>query len=107
MIGKYERCEAVPSIDAAKKIADDLEVSPDNLAGEGLMSGFDKKNLKRMQLYRYIPKVGQPFTTDYLTPTRSMTVHTWHDNSLLQANIAFTSQYAYKEWTVKTNLRKK
>jgi len=27
MIGKYERGEAVPSIDAAKKIADALEVS--------------------------------------------------------------------------------
>jgi transcriptional regulator with XRE-family HTH domain len=36
MIGKYERGEAVPSIDAAKKIADALEVSLDNLVGEGL-----------------------------------------------------------------------
>ena len=29
MIGKYERGEAVPSIDAAKKIADALDVSLD------------------------------------------------------------------------------
>jgi len=41
--------EAVPSIDAAKKIADALEVSLDHLAGEGLMNGFDKKTLKRFQ----------------------------------------------------------
>ncbi len=34
MIGKYERGEAVPSIDAAKKIADALEVSLDNLVGD-------------------------------------------------------------------------
>jgi len=47
MVGKYERGEAVPSIDAAKKIADALEVSLDNLVGEGLHYGFDKKTLKR------------------------------------------------------------
>ena len=49
MIGKYERAEAVPSIDAAKKIADALEVSLDNLVGEGLLNGFDKKTLLRLQ----------------------------------------------------------
>ena len=49
MIGKYGRGEAGPSIDAAKKIADALEVSLDNLVGEGLHNGFDKKTLKRMQ----------------------------------------------------------
>lgn len=47
MVGKYERDEAVPSIDAAKKITDALEVSLYNLVGGGLMSGFDKKILKR------------------------------------------------------------
>ena len=41
--------EAVPSIDAAKKIADALEVSLDNLVGEGLLKNFDKKTLKRFQ----------------------------------------------------------
>ena len=46
---EYERGEAVPSIDAAKKIADALEVSLDNLVGEGLHNGFDKKTLKRFQ----------------------------------------------------------
>jgi len=49
MIGKYEREEAVPSLDAAKKIADALGVSLDYLAGEGTMSKFDKKTLKRLQ----------------------------------------------------------
>jgi transcriptional regulator with XRE-family HTH domain len=45
MIGKYERGEAAPSIDAAKKIADALEVSLDHLVGEGSYQGFDKKTL--------------------------------------------------------------
>ncbi len=49
MIGKYERGEAVPSIDAAKKIADAFEVSMDYLVGEGVNVSFDKKNLKRLQ----------------------------------------------------------
>lgn len=49
MIGKYEREEAVPSIDAAKKIADALEVSLDYLVGEGVNSKFDKKTLKRLE----------------------------------------------------------
>src|SRR5216110_2641407 len=49
MIGKYERGEAVPSIDAAKKIADAFEVSMDCLVGEGVNVAFDKKNLKRLQ----------------------------------------------------------
>jgi transcriptional regulator with XRE-family HTH domain len=47
MIGKYERGEAVPSIDAAKKIADAFEVSLDQLVGEGILKGFDKKTLQR------------------------------------------------------------
>lgn len=49
MIGKYERGEAMPSIDAAKKIADALEVSLDYLVGEGINSKLDKQALKRLQ----------------------------------------------------------
>src|ERR1700742_4481887 len=49
MIGKYEREEATPSIDAAKKIADALEVSLDHLVGEGLYQDFDKKTLQRFR----------------------------------------------------------
>ena len=47
MIGKYERGEAVPSIDAAKRIADSLDVSLDRLVGEGILNEFDKKTLQR------------------------------------------------------------
>jgi hypothetical protein len=43
------RGEAVSFIDAAKKIADAFEVSLDHLVGEGLLNGFDKKTLQRLQ----------------------------------------------------------
>ena len=49
MIGKYERGEAVPSVEAAKKIADAFEVSLDYLVGEGINSKFDKKTVMRLQ----------------------------------------------------------
>jgi len=49
MIGKYKRGEAVPSFEAAKKIADAFEVSLDYLVGEGINSKFDKKTVKRLQ----------------------------------------------------------
>jgi transcriptional regulator with XRE-family HTH domain len=49
MIGKYERGDAVPSIEAAKKIADAFDVSMDFLIGEGAHASFDKKNIKRLQ----------------------------------------------------------
>lgn len=49
MIGKYERGEAAPSIDAAKKIADAFEVSLDYLVGEGSNATFDKATVKRLQ----------------------------------------------------------
>jgi transcriptional regulator with XRE-family HTH domain len=39
-----KRGEAIPSIDAAKKIANALEVSLDYLVGEGINAHFDKKN---------------------------------------------------------------
>ncbi len=49
MIGKYERGDAVPSIEAAKKIADAFGVSLDYLVGEGINGSFDKKTVKRLQ----------------------------------------------------------
>lgn len=49
MVGKYERGEALPSIEAAKKIADAFEVSLDFLAGEGQNAHFDKKTVQRLQ----------------------------------------------------------
>lgn len=49
MVGKYERGDASPSIEVAKKIADALEVSLDFLVGEGVNSKFDKSTLKRIE----------------------------------------------------------
>jgi transcriptional regulator with XRE-family HTH domain len=49
MVGKYERGEAVPSIDAAKKIADALETSLDYLTGDTKTPAFDKKTLQRLE----------------------------------------------------------
>lgn len=49
MIGKYERDEAVPSIEAAKKIADALDVTLDCLVGESNNSSFDKKTINRIK----------------------------------------------------------
>jgi len=49
MVGKYERDDATPSIDVAKRIADAFEVSLDYLVGEGQNASFDKKTLKRIQ----------------------------------------------------------
>lgn len=49
MVGKYERGDAIPSIEVAKRIADALEVSLDYLVGEGANSKFDKKTLMRIE----------------------------------------------------------
>jgi len=49
MVGKYERGDAVPSIEVAKKIADAFGVSLDYLVGEGQNAKFDKKTLKRIE----------------------------------------------------------
>ena len=49
IIGKYERSEATPSVDFAKRIADAFGVSLDFLVGEGVHSKLDKKTLKRLQ----------------------------------------------------------
>jgi transcriptional regulator with XRE-family HTH domain len=49
IIGRYERGEAMPSIEVAKKIADTFAVSLDYLVGEGINASFDKKSLTRLQ----------------------------------------------------------
>jgi len=46
IIGRYERNEAVPSIDIAKKMADIFGISLDYLVGEGKNAKFDKKTLQ-------------------------------------------------------------
>lgn len=54
MIGKYERGEAVPSVDAAKKIADAFEVSLDYLAGSTSQL-LEKNMLKRINDIQQLP----------------------------------------------------
>lgn len=49
MSGKYKRGEAVPSIEAAKKIASALGVTLDNLAGEASSAAFDRRMVERIQ----------------------------------------------------------
>ena len=49
IIGKYEREEAIPSIEVAMKIAQAFEVSLDYLPGEGVNAFFDKRTVKRLQ----------------------------------------------------------
>lgn len=48
MIGKYERGEAMPSIEAAYKIAQAFEVSLDYLVGESTNALFDKRTVQRL-----------------------------------------------------------
>lgn len=49
IIGKYERNDAHPSIDIAKKIADAFDVTLDYLVGEGQNATFDKNILARIE----------------------------------------------------------
>ncbi len=49
MVGKYERGDASPSIEVAKRITDALGVSLDYLVGEGINSKFDKNTLRRIE----------------------------------------------------------
>lgn len=72
MIGKYERNEAQPSIDAAKKIADALEVSLDYLVGEGINSKLDKQALKRLQDLELLEDNKRKLYSISLIPTSEM-----------------------------------
>lgn len=49
-IGKYERNEALPSVETAKKIADAFEVTLDSLVDDTATATFDKPTVKRIQL---------------------------------------------------------
>lgn len=48
-IGKYERNEALPSVETAKKIADAFSVTVDYLVDETARPTFDKLTVKRLQ----------------------------------------------------------
>ncbi|PWJ51226.1 helix-turn-helix protein [Dyadobacter jejuensis] len=56
ILGKYERGEAAPSIDFAKRIADALGVTLDYLVGEGQSASLDKKNVQRLQAIEQLPE---------------------------------------------------
>lgn len=47
-IGKYERNEAMPSVETAKKIADVFEVTLDYLVDETAAATLDKQTVKRI-----------------------------------------------------------
>lgn len=49
MVGKYERGDATPSIDVAKRIADAFGVTLDYLVGDSKSISFDKKTLQRLE----------------------------------------------------------
>ena len=48
MIGKYERGDAVPSLEVDKKIADALDISLDYLTEKESANKLNGKNLKRL-----------------------------------------------------------
>ncbi len=48
-IGKYERDEALPSVETAKKIADAFEVTLDYLVDDTALPAFDKKTVGRIK----------------------------------------------------------
>jgi len=54
-IGKYERNEAVPSVEIARKIADAFEVTLDYLVNDKANPNFDKKNIKRLNDIEKLP----------------------------------------------------
>ena len=54
-IGKYERNEATPSVEVAKKIADSLEVSLDFLVDDKAATAFNKQTIKRLQDIELLP----------------------------------------------------
>lgn len=58
MIGKYERGEASPSIDAAKKMADAFEVSLDYLAGKTSIE-LSESTLSRLREVTQLPSEEQ------------------------------------------------
>lgn len=49
MIGKYERGDNLPSLEALSKLADAFEVSIDYLVGKGINAAHDKRMLTRLE----------------------------------------------------------
>ncbi len=53
-IGKYERNEAQPSVETAKKIADAMDVSLDYLVGDTTVLLKDKKMIYRLEVLQKV-----------------------------------------------------
>ena len=58
-IGKYERDEAQPSVETAKKIADAFEVTLDYLVDEDALPTFDKKTVGRLKSIQQLDDVNK------------------------------------------------
>lgn len=58
-IGKYERNDAMPSIETAKKIADAFDVTLDYLVDEASLPSFDKNTVKRLREIQLLGKQDQ------------------------------------------------
>ena len=56
MIGKNERNDNLPSIEAILRLSKAFEVSLDYLVGEGLNAAFDKEMMKRLENVEILPK---------------------------------------------------
>ncbi|TSE03796.1 helix-turn-helix domain-containing protein [Aquimarina algiphila] len=56
-IGKYERNEALPSVETAKNIADIFDVSLDYLVSDTLKPSFDKRMIERLQDFELLSEV--------------------------------------------------
>lgn len=61
IIGRYERNEIKPSIDTAKKIADELSTSVDYLIGGTDTIKLDKKMLSRIQDIQHLDEQQQQY----------------------------------------------
>ncbi len=58
-IGKYERNEAQPSVETAKKIADAFDVTLDYLVDEEALPTFDKKTVGRIKSIQQLDDLNQ------------------------------------------------
>ena len=66
MIGKYERGDNLPSIEAIAKMAKVFEVSVDFLIGEGANATYDKEMVKRLDDIENLPKEEKKRIFEYI-----------------------------------------
>jgi transcriptional regulator with XRE-family HTH domain len=66
IIGRYERNEIKPSIEIAKKIADELSVSVDYLLGGSDKMVLDKKMIRRMEEIEALPEKEKDKIFEYI-----------------------------------------